>query len=93
MPCSNVYVEFVFSQMKHLVNDKRNCMTTKLVSAELKIRLNATLPCANMYRYILSNQDLLEAIRLDEKYTFKKILFSKFIYLFHCFFLILCNKI
>jgi hypothetical protein len=60
-------------------------MTTKVVSAELKIRLNATLPCADMYRYILSNQDLLKAIRLDEENTFKKILFSKFIYLFIVF--------
>ena len=72
IPCSNAYVESVFSQMKNLVNDKRNCMTTELVSAELKIRLNATLPCADMYKYILSNQDLLKAIRSDEKYTFKK---------------------
>ena len=54
-PCSNAYVESVFSQMKHLVNDKRNCMTTKLVTVELKIRLNATLKCTDMYKYILSN--------------------------------------
>ena len=93
IPCSNAYVESVFSQMKHLVNDKRNCMTTELVSAELKIRLNANLTCANMYKYILSNQDLLKAIRSDEKYTFKKKVFSKFIYLCNCFFLILCYKI
>ena len=71
LPCSNAYVETVFSQMKHLVNDKRNRMTTELVSAELKIRLNATLQCADMYKYILSNQDILKAIRSDEKYTFK----------------------
>jgi len=58
--------------MKYLVNDKRNCEATELVSAELKTRLNATLPTADMYRYILSNQDLLKAIRSDEKYTFKK---------------------
>ena len=74
--------------MKYLVNDKRNCEATELVSAELKTRLNATLPTADMYRYILLNQDLLKAIRSDEKYTFKKNMFIKFIYLFHCFFLI-----
>jgi len=28
--------------MKHLVNDKRNCMATESVSAELKTRLNTT---------------------------------------------------
>jgi hypothetical protein len=58
--------------MKHLVNDKRNCMTTELVVAELKIRLNAVVPCADMYKYILSKQDLLKAIRSVEKYTFRK---------------------
>jgi hypothetical protein len=45
-------VESVFSQMNHLVNDKRNIMTTEPVSAELKIRFNANLTCANMYKYI-----------------------------------------
>jgi hypothetical protein len=58
--------------MKHLVNDKRNCMTTELVAAELKIRLNAVIPGADMYKYILSKQDLLKAIRSVEKYTFRK---------------------
>jgi hypothetical protein len=47
-------------------------MTTELVAAELKIRLNAVIPCADMYKYILSNQDLLKAIRSDKKYTFRK---------------------
>ncbi|CAF0793632.1 unnamed protein product [Adineta steineri] len=44
------------------VNDKRNSMTTKPVSAEVKLRWNATLKCADMYKYILSNQDILKAI-------------------------------
>jgi hypothetical protein len=47
-------------------------MTTELVVAELKIRLNAVVPCADMYKYILSKQDLLKAIRSVEKYTFRK---------------------
>jgi hypothetical protein len=62
----------VFSQMKHLVNAKWNCMTTELVAAELKIRLNTVLSCADMYRYILSNQYLLKAVQSDEKHTFRK---------------------
>ncbi|CAF4139425.1 unnamed protein product [Adineta steineri] len=37
-------------------------MTTKPVSAEVKLRWNATLKCADMYKYILSNQDILKAI-------------------------------
>ncbi|CAF4165969.1 unnamed protein product [Rotaria sp. Silwood2] len=34
----NAYVESAFSQLKYLCNDKRNCMTIDLLSAELKIR-------------------------------------------------------
>ncbi|CAF1396996.1 unnamed protein product [Rotaria sp. Silwood1] len=72
LPCSNAFVESVFSQMKHLLNDRRKRMTNELVSAELKIRFNSTLSCTEMYKYILCNQDLLKAIKSDEKYTFKK---------------------
>jgi hypothetical protein len=64
----NAYVELVFSQMKHLFNDRRNSMTTELVSAELKLPYHA-LRCINIY-YI--NQDLLKAIGSNEKYTFKR---------------------
>jgi hypothetical protein len=71
LPCSNAYVESVFSQMKHLFNDKRNRMTVELISAELKIRLNATSSCIDMFQFVMSNQDLLKAIRSNEKYTFK----------------------
>ncbi len=72
LPCSNAYVESAFSQLKHLYNDKRNRMTTELISAELKIRLNSSLPCIEMYKHILPNQDLLKAIKSDKKYTFKR---------------------
>jgi hypothetical protein len=72
LPCSNVYVESAFSQMKHLLDDKRNCMRTELVSAELNIRLNSSLSCTEMYIYLLGNQDLLKAIKSDKKYTFKR---------------------
>jgi hypothetical protein len=72
LPCSNAYVESVFSQMKHLWNDTRNRMTTELISAELKIRLNATLSCTDMYKKVLCDSNLLKAIRSNEKYTFKK---------------------
>jgi hypothetical protein len=45
LPYSNAYVESAFSQLKHLCNDQRNCMTAELISAELKIRLNSSLSC------------------------------------------------
>jgi len=72
LPCSNAYVESAFSQLKHLCNDKRNRMTIELISAELKIRLNSSLSCVEMYKHVLANQDLLRAIKSEEKYTFKK---------------------
>jgi len=33
LPYSNADIESTFSQMKFLLNDRRNCMTTKLISA------------------------------------------------------------
>ncbi|CAF2869534.1 unnamed protein product [Rotaria sp. Silwood2] len=68
----NAYVESAFSQLKYLCNDKRNCMTIELLSAELKIRLNSSLSCIEMYKHVLSNQDLLKAIKSDENYAFKR---------------------
>ena len=53
-------------------------MTTELVSAELKIRLNSTLTCAEIHKHVLCNQDLLRAIKSDQKYTFKKNIFNKY---------------
>ncbi|CAF3173316.1 unnamed protein product [Rotaria sp. Silwood2] len=82
LPCSNAFVESVFSQMKHLLNDRRKRMTNELVSVELKIRFNSTLSCTEMYKYILCNQDLLKAIKSDEKYTFKKNVFNNSIFVF-----------
>ena len=46
--------------MKHLFNDTRNRMTTEFLSTELKIRLNSTISCNGIYKYILSDPDLLE---------------------------------
>ncbi|CAF3205487.1 unnamed protein product [Rotaria sp. Silwood2] len=43
----------------------------KIISAELKVRLNSTLSCTELYKYILSSEDLLRAIKSDEKYKFK----------------------
>ena len=47
-------------------------MKAEVISAELKIRLNVSLSCTEIYKYLLDNQDLLKAIKLDEKYTFKR---------------------
>ena len=45
IPCSNAYVESVFSTMKHSYDDQRNQMSADLTAAELKTRLNSSLSC------------------------------------------------
>ncbi|CAF4552462.1 unnamed protein product [Rotaria socialis] len=47
IPCSNAYVESIFSHMNHLWSDYRNRMDIELVAAELKIRKNADIPSSN----------------------------------------------
>jgi hypothetical protein len=65
-------VESVFSIMKHLWDDKRNRMSTELVAAELKIRLNSSLSCTETYDLFLSKPELLKLISSNEKYCIKK---------------------
>ncbi|CAF4382747.1 unnamed protein product [Rotaria magnacalcarata] len=60
IPCSNAYVESIFSHMNHLWSDYRNRMDIELVAAELKIRKNADTPCTHFYKFILSQEDLLK---------------------------------
>jgi hypothetical protein len=43
-------------------------MDIKLVAAELQIRKNANIPCADFYNFILSQQDLLKKIISNEKF-------------------------
>ncbi|CAF4135859.1 unnamed protein product [Rotaria sordida] len=58
--------------MKHAWSDYRNRMDIELVDAELKIRMNSDYPCAYMYKYLLSQPDILNKIRTNEKYQQKK---------------------
>ena len=68
IPCSNSYVETIFSQMKHVWSDYRNRMEIELVSAELKIRMNGNYSCPKFYHHILSEKTLLKEIRKNAKY-------------------------
>ena len=47
-------------------------MSTELIVAELKIRLNSSIPCTEIYDFLLSKPELLKLIRSDEKYCVKK---------------------
>ncbi|CAF1972684.1 unnamed protein product [Rotaria magnacalcarata] len=76
-PCSNAYVESIFSHMNHLWSDSRNRMDIELVAAELEIRKNADIPCMHFYKFILSQDDLLKKIVSNEKFDKKKCIIDK----------------
>ena len=54
-------------------------MTIEFIVAELKIRLNSTLSCTEFCKYIFDSEELLKAIKSDEKYTFKK-MFNNYLF-------------
>ena len=68
IPCSNAYVESIFSHMKHSWNDYRNNMDIGLVAAKLQIRLNCSYSCNSFHQFLLSQPKLLKKIRTNEKY-------------------------
>ena len=72
IPCSNAFVESIFSKMKHSWTHYRNKMYLELVAAELKIRTNCEYTCSYFHNYLLSQADLLRKIRTNEKYERKK---------------------
>jgi hypothetical protein len=47
-------------------------MSTQLIAAELKIRLNSSLSCTDTYDFLLSKPELLKLIRSNEEYCAKK---------------------
>ena len=72
IPCSNAFVESVFSAMKHLYDDKRNRMSMKLVAVELKFRFNSFLSCTEIFNFFLLKSELLKLIHCNEKYCAKE---------------------
>ena len=58
--------------MKHLWDDKRNRMSTELVAAKLKVRLNSSLSCTEAYDFFFSKPELLKLISSYEEYGIKK---------------------
>jgi len=58
--------------MKHLYDDQRNRMSTELIAAELKIRLNTSLSCTEIYDFLLSKPELLKLIHSNKRSCKKK---------------------
>ena len=72
IPCSNAFVESIFGNMNHLWSDYRNRMDIELLEAELQIRKNSSIPCANFYNFLLTQGELLQKITSNEKFVRKK---------------------
>jgi hypothetical protein len=60
IPCSNAFVETIFSYMNHCWSDYRNRIDIELIEAELKIRTNSNTPCRYFYNFILTQEELLK---------------------------------
>lgn len=72
IPCSNSYVERVFSVMGRLWTQERNHIEAKIVKAELLIYHNIMISCSEFHNIIKERGQLLKAIRCITKYDFKK---------------------
>ncbi|CAF4456851.1 unnamed protein product [Rotaria sp. Silwood2] len=72
IPCSNSYVESIFSQMNHLWSNYRNRMDIQLIEAELQIRMNSDIHCSHFYDFLLTQDELLTKIATNEKFVRKK---------------------
>ena len=51
--------------MRHLWFDYRNRMNIELAAAELKIRMNSDYPSEYLYKYLLTQRDMLKDIRVN----------------------------
>lgn len=61
VPCSNAYVESVFSHMNRLWTDSRNKLSVDMAKAELCIRYNFSLTCRVMHGAVGPSRTLLKA--------------------------------
>lgn len=71
IPCSNAFVESIFSNMTHLWSNYRNRMDIDLVQAELQIRTNSNIPCEQFHDFVLTQKELLKNIASNQKFVRK----------------------
>ncbi|KAI4457230.1 hat family dimerization domaincontaining protein-related [Holotrichia oblita] len=71
IPCSNAYVERIFSIMNQLWNDDRNKLSVEMVKAELCIRSNIQLFCSEFYSSLSDKAELIKSAKSNTKYHFK----------------------
>jgi len=73
IPVSNAFVERIFSMMGQCWTDDRNRMRSELVKAELMVKINFGMPCANFYDFLClpAQRQLLKCSLQTAKYSFK----------------------
>ncbi|CAM4915320.1 unnamed protein product [Rotaria socialis] len=57
IPCSNAFVEGVFSQRKSAWTASRNLTVNETIAAELKIRFNSTMTCEDFFLLLKHNRN------------------------------------
>jgi len=62
-----IYFHPIFNIGKNLF---KNIKIILINIDELKIQFNSTLSCTELYKHILASEELLKAIKSDEKYIF-----------------------
>ncbi|CAF2210525.1 unnamed protein product [Rotaria magnacalcarata] len=72
IPCSDAFVEGVFSHMKSAWTVSRNFMANETIAAELKIRLNSTMTCEDFFSFPQAQPPLRKCAKSQQKYSFEK---------------------
>ncbi len=72
VPITNASVERVFSLMTGCWTDTRNRCSVNLIKSEIHVKSNFTFSCKDFYTYVVKEKVLLNAVRSNKKYKFKK---------------------
>jgi len=65
---SNAYCESVFSVVKNVKTDERNRMKNKLLNSLVSIKLNSDFDCNQAYDLFISDSELLNKVKTNDKY-------------------------
>ncbi|RXN37953.1 zinc finger protein 862-like [Labeo rohita] len=72
VPITNASVERVFSLMTGCWTDTRNRCSVNLIKSEIQVKSNFTFSCKDFYTYVVKEKVLLNAVRSNKKYKFRK---------------------